>query len=162
MKYICHCAFCSHNRSPFSFKINKEIKLKRQIFRRVACNPIISSKNEYLLKRRMTQYCWFHRIKIVLMEILKQNIPRHRKLWEISKFLILRVILNHLFANLLCPPPGGGGHIIFAFSDVWRHTSFPLILRKSIEAVFTKVGVQDYWVSVLLRIAFSCCSSFAY
>ena len=50
---------------------------------------------------------------------------------------------------LLCPP------------CVWRHTLFLLILRKNITAIFTKFGMQGYWVSVLLGIAFSC-SSFAY
>ena len=48
--------------------------------------------------------------------------------------------------------PEWGGHIIIAFSAsaVWRHTLFPLILRKSSRAIFTKFGVQDYWVNVLL------------
>ena len=47
-------------------------------------------------------------------------------------------------------------------SAVRPHTLFPLILRKSIRAIFTKCRVQDYWVSVLLGIAFTCSSSFVY
>ena len=50
----------------------------------------------------------------------------------------------------------------YYFCFVRCRTSFPLILRKSIRAIFTKFGMQDYLDSVLLGIAFSCCSSFAY
>ena len=59
-----------------------------------------------------------------------------------------------------------GGHYFYFFrrpaSAIRRHASFPLILMKSIRAIFTKFGVQDYWVSVLLGIVISCGSSFAY
>ena len=39
----------------------------------------------------------------------------------------------------------------FAFC---RHTLFLLILRKNILAIFTKFGMQDYWISSLICIAF--------
>ena len=48
----------------------------------------------------------------------------------------------------------GGGHIIFAFSAVRRHTSFPVISRKSIYPIFTKFGMGIYWVNSLHGIAF--------
>ena len=41
-------------------------------------------------------------------------------------------------------------NLFFPASAVRRYTSFPLIFRKSIRAIFTKFGMQDYWVSVLL------------
>ena len=39
--------------------------------------------------------------------------------------------------RLLCPPHWGGGHIIFAFSAVRRHTWFPDILGNSSYPIFT-------------------------
>ena len=48
----------------------------------------------------------------------------------------------------------GGGHIIFAFSAVRRHTSFPFISRKSIYPIFTKFGMGVYWVNSLHGFAF--------
>ena len=45
--------------------------------------------------------------------------------------------------------PLGGGHIIFAFSAVRRHTLFPVISRKSIYPIFTKFGMGVYWVNSL-------------
>ena len=50
--------------------------------------------------------------------------------------------------------PLGGGHIIFAFSAVRRPTWFPDILGNSSYPIFTKFGVQVYWVNSLYGIAF--------
>ena len=63
--------------------------------------------------------------------------------------------------ELLCPPHWGGGHIIFAFSIVRRHTWFPVISRKSIYPIFTKFGMGVYWVNSLHGIAFGEDSSIA-
>ena len=56
--------------------------------------------------------------------------------------------------------PLGGGHIIFAFSAVWhppsgvgRPTWFPDILGNSSYPIFTKFGMQVYWVNSLYGIA---------
>ena len=50
--------------------------------------------------------------------------------------------------------PLGGGHIIFAFSGVRRPTWFPDILGNSSYPIFTKFGMQVYWVNSLYGIAF--------
>ena len=50
----------------------------------------------------------------------------------------------------------GGGHIIFAFSGVRRPTWFPDILGNSSYPIFTKFGMQVYWVNSLYGIAFYC------
>ena len=55
----------------------------------------------------------------------------------------------------------GGGHIIFAFSAVWRPTWFPDILGNSSYPIFTKFGMQVYWVNSLYGIAFGDDSSIA-
>ena len=47
-----------------------------------------------------------------------------------------------------------GGHIIFAFSAVRRHTWFPDILGNSSYPIFTKFGMQVYWVNSMYGIAF--------
>ena len=52
--------------------------------------------------------------------------------------------------------PLGGGHIIFAFS-----TWFPDILGNSSYPIFTKFGMQVYWVNSLYGIAFGDDSSIA-
>ena len=57
--------------------------------------------------------------------------------------------------------PLGGGHIIFAFSAVRRHTWFPDILGNSSYPIFTKFGMQVYWVNSLYGIAFGDDSSIA-
>ena len=49
--------------------------------------------------------------------------------------------------------PTGGGHIIFAFSAVRRPTWFPDILGNSSYPIFTKFGMQVYWVNSLYEIA---------
>ena len=64
---------------------------------------------------------------------------------------------------LLCP---GGGHIIFAFSAVRRpgvrcRTWFPDVLGNSSYPIFTKFGMQVYWVNSLYGIAFGHDSSIA-
>ena len=51
-------------------------------------------------------------------------------------------------------PASGGGHIIFAFSAVRRPTWFPDILGTSSYPIFTKFGIQVYWVNSLYGIAF--------
>ena len=51
--------------------------------------------------------------------------------------------------------PLGGGHIIFPFSAVRRPTWFPDILSNSSYPIFTKVGMQVYWVNSLYGIAFA-------
>ena len=53
----------------------------------------------------------------------------------------------------------GGGHIIFAFSAVWRPTWF--LLGNSSYPIFTKFGMQVYWVNSLYGIAFGDDSSIA-
>ena len=58
------------------------------------------------------------------------------------------------------PTGGRGGHIIFAFSGV-RHAWFPVISRKSIYPMFTKFGIDVYWVNSLHGIAFGEDSSIA-
>ena len=57
--------------------------------------------------------------------------------------------------------PLGGGHIIFALSGVRRHTWFPDILGNSSYPIFTKFGMQVYWVNSLCGIAFGDDSSIA-
>ena len=57
--------------------------------------------------------------------------------------------------------PLGGGHIIFAFSGVRRPTWFPDILGNSSCPIFTKFGMQVYWVNSLYGIAFGDDSSIA-
>ena len=57
--------------------------------------------------------------------------------------------------------PLGGGHIIFAFSGVRRPTWFPDILGNSSYPIFTKFGMQVYWVNSLYGIAFGDDSSIA-
>ena len=57
--------------------------------------------------------------------------------------------------------PTGGGHIIFAFSGVRRPTWFPDILGNSCYPIFTKFGMQVYWVNSLYGIAFGDDSSIA-
>ena len=57
--------------------------------------------------------------------------------------------------------PLGGGHIIFSFSGVRRHTWFPDILGNSSYPIFTKFGMQVYWVNSLYGIAFGDDSSIA-
>ena len=57
--------------------------------------------------------------------------------------------------------PLGGGHIIFAFSAVRCPTWFPDILGNSSYSIFTKFGMQVYWVNSLYGIAFGDDSSIA-
>ena len=56
--------------------------------------------------------------------------------------------------NLIMSTPLGGGHIIFAFSAVWRPTWFPDVLGNSSYPIFTKFGMQVYLVNSLYGIAF--------
>ena len=57
--------------------------------------------------------------------------------------------------------PLGGGHIIFAFSAVRRPTWFSDILGNGSCPIFTKFGMQVYWVNSLYGIAFGGDSSIA-
>ena len=63
--------------------------------------------------------------------------------------------LRSLSALVLCPPHWGVDNIIFAFSAVRRPTWFPDILGNSSYPIFTKFGMQVYWVNSLYGIAFS-------
>ena len=65
--------------------------------------------------------------------------------------------------NSLCPPHWGVEILFFLFpvSTVRRHTSFPVISRKSIYPMFTKFGMGVYWVNSLHGIAFGEDSSIA-
>ena len=56
---------------------------------------------------------------------------------------------------------GGGGHIILAFSAIRHPTWFPDILGTSSYPIFTKFGMQVYWVNSLYGIAFGDDSSIA-
>ena len=62
-----------------------------------------------------------------------------------------------------CMPQVGNRylHIIFAFSTVRRPTWFPDILGNSSYPIFTKFGMQVYWVNSLYGIAFGDDSSIA-
>ena len=62
---------------------------------------------------------------------------------------------------IIMSTPLGGGHIIFAFSGVRRPTWFPDILGNSSYPIFTKFGMQVYWVNSLYGIAFCDDSSIA-
>ena len=55
--------------------------------------------------------------------------------------------------NIIMSTHWGGGHIIFAFSAVRRPTWFPDILGNSSYPIFTKFGMQVYWVNSLYGIA---------
>ena len=70
---------------------------------------------------------------------------------------VLFLVVN----NLIMSTPLGGGHIIFAFSAVRRPTWFPDILGNSSYPIFTKFGMQVYWVNSLYGIAFGDDSSIA-
>ena len=62
---------------------------------------------------------------------------------------------------IIMSTPLGGEHIIFAFSAVRRPTWFPDILGNSSYPIFTKFGMQVYWVNSLYGIAFGDDSSIA-
>ena len=78
------------------------------------------------------------------------------KLWQIKK-------MRHLACSyvVIMSTPLGGGHIIFAFSTVRRPTWFPDILGNGSYPIFTKFGMQVYWVNSLYGIAFGDDSSIA-
>ena len=63
--------------------------------------------------------------------------------------------------DIIMSTPLRGGHIIFAFSAVRRPTWFPDILGNSSYPIFTKFGMQVYWVNSLYGIAFGDDSSIA-
>ena len=44
-----------------------------------------------------------------------------------------------MFIKVIMSIPLGGGHIIFAFSGVRRYIWFPVISRKSMYPIFTKI-----------------------
>ena len=58
--------------------------------------------------------------------------------------------------------PLGGGHIFLLFpASAVCHAWFPVISRKSIYPMFTKFGMDVYWVNSLHGIAFGEDSSIA-
>ena len=63
--------------------------------------------------------------------------------------------------EIIMSTPLGGRHIIFAFSAVRHPTWFPDILGNSSYPIFTKFGMQVYWVNSLYGIAFGDDSSTA-
>ena len=65
------------------------------------------------------------------------------------------------YSSIIMSTPLGGGHIIFAFSAVRRPTWFPDILGNSSYPIFTKFGMQVYWVNSLYGIALGDDSSIA-
>ena len=85
---------------------------------------------------------------------------RDRLAPEYSYRLLGKVLINK---NLITQ---WGGHIIFAFSTVRRLVSgvtlgFPDILGNSSYPIFTKFGMQVYWVNSFYGIAFGDDSSIA-
>ena len=74
---------------------------------------------------------------------------------------LIASIIHNVSSQFIMSPPLGGGHIIFAFSAVRRHTWFPDILGNSSYPIFTKFGMQVYWVNSLYGIAFGDDSSIA-
>ena len=95
-------------------------------------------------------------------------------LYNVSKFYelffnLLTIVLTTSFlvfstnicAVVIMSTPLGGGHIIFTFSAVRRPTWFPDILGNSSYPIFTKFGMQVYWVNSLYGIAFGDDSSIA-
>ena len=78
------------------------------------------------------------------------------------------MVIHGIFVvvNILCTCKLGGGRSIFAFSDVRcpgvrRPTWFPDILGNSSYPIFTKFGMQVYWVNSLYGIGFGDDSSIA-
>ena len=84
-----------------------------------------------------------------------------KDLWTSCGHSILWGSQHILFVQIIMSTPLGGGHIIFAFSGVRRPTCFPDILGNSSYPIFTKFGMQVYWVNSLYGIAFGDDSSFA-
>ena len=65
--------------------------------------------------------------------------------------------LKSAYNSLIMSTPLGGGHIIFYYFFTW----FPDILGNSSYPIFTKFGMQVYWVNSLYGIAFGDDSSIA-
>ena len=116
----------------------------------------------------------------------------HNWYFSVQKALIYYTFNKSHHNSFIMSTPLGGGYIIFALSAVRYPMSVvrcPLSdvrcpmsvvrcpasgvrcpasrmvsarLKKSIRAIVTKFGMQAYWVSSLLGIAFGCCTSFAY
>ena len=67
---------------------------------------------------------------------------------------------KHRSGGLVCifmSTPQWGGHIIFAFSGVWRPLSGRLVsahLKEKCLSYLTKFGMRVYWVNNLHGIAF--------
>ena len=89
------------------------------------------------------------------------NLQWNSVLQEIYLNLITLLVVSHTQSIIIMSTPLGGGHIIFAFSAVRRPTWFPDILGNSSYPVFTKFGMQVYWVNSLYGIAFGDDSSIA-
>ena len=82
------------------------------------------------------------------------------KLFYLWGFL-MGIFLADAKLLIIMSTPLGGGHIIFAFSAVRRPTWFPDILGNSSYPIFTKFGMQVYWVNSLYDITFGDDSSIA-
>ena len=95
-----------------------------------------------------------------LTDYLKVNIPSkpiHYNMIKVWNSITLQIHPSvHYYVH-----PLGGGHIIFAFSGVRRPTWFPDILGNSSYPIFTKFGMQVYWVNSLCGIDFGDDSSIA-
>ena len=72
-----------------------------------------------------------------------------------------KTLHNPTLVCVIMSTPLGGGHIIFAFSAVRCPTWFPDILGNSSYPIFTKFGMQVYWINSLYGIAFGDDSSIA-
>ena len=72
-------------------------------------------------------------------------------------------ILERICLLLLCPPHWGVDilFLLFPASGVRRPTWFPDILGNSSYPIFTKFGMQVYWINSLYGIAFGDHSSIA-
>ena len=73
----------------------------------------------------------------------------------------MQILSAKVFFVRIMSTPLGGGHIIFAFPGVGCHTLCPDILGNSSYPIFTKFGMQVYWVNSLYGIAFGDDSSIA-
>ena len=85
----------------------------------------------------------------------------HAPIFQYRSIRNVKIWFNIDRHSFIMSTPLGGGHIIFAFSGVRRPTWFPDILGNSSYPIFTKFGMQVYWVNSLYGIAFRDDSSIA-
>ena len=98
----------------------------------------------------------FLQVKHFLFCTLEHDNTVSKERLKVSNYLLIVLLYTCLYTN-----PLGGGHIIFAFSAVRRPTWFPDILGNSSYPIFTRFGMQVYWVNSLYGIAFGDDSSIA-